>query len=223
NRGWINFMSGVPILLYRMDGHGALANNAALARAGIDEHGPPDPPGGVIERDPKDNYPTGMLKDAAIELVAKLIPKPTLDEQEAAVVAAMREANRYGVTTVNTMSEWTDLAALRRVHDQNRDTLRVGVFVMEPVWAEYVERVKAFGIHDERLWIAGFKAYMDGSLGSRTAYMHEPYADQSAKRGLLSDTMLAPGQMAANLKAADAAGMQAAVHAIGDEANHLLL
>ncbi len=223
NRGMIDFECGVPIVLYRMDGHAALANSAAMRRAGIDERGPPDPPGGTIERDPVTRYPTGILKDAAIDLVTNLVPQAAVEAQVAAIGVASREANRFGVTTVNTMSEWTDLAPLREVHDRGGDTLRVGVYVSEPVWSEYLERVKAFPVRDDRLWIAGFKAYMDGSLGSRTAYMHEPFSDQPGNRGLLSDTMLAAGRMEANLMTADRAGLQAAIHSIGDEANHRLL
>ncbi len=223
NRGMIDFECGVPIVLYRMDGHAALANSAAVRRAGIDERGPPDPPGGAIERDPVTRYPTGILKDAAIDLVTNLIPQAAVEAQVAAISVASREANRFGVTTVNTMSEWTDLAPLREVHDRGGDTLRVGVYVSEPVWSDYLARVKAFPVRDDRLWIAGFKAYMDGSLGSRTAYMHEPFSDQPGNRGLLSDTMLAAGRMEANLMTADRAGLQAAIHSIGDEANHRLL
>ncbi len=222
-RDWIDGATGDhPALLQRMDGHCALANTAALRLAGLDSPNPIDPPGGTIERDAS-GRPTGILKDAAISLVSRHVPEPSVEEKCAAIRAAMREANRYGVTTVNTMSEWDDVPALRRVHDEENDTLRVVIFVQEPDWEPFVERVRSFGVHDDRLRIAGFKAYMDGSLGSRTAYMHEPFADQPNNRGLMASGPDTPARLARNFRAAQAAGLQCAVHAIGDEGNHVLL
>ncbi len=219
----VDVPGGMNVLLYRMDGHCALANTAALTAAGLIDSDVPDPPGGLIERDPATGRPTGILKDAAMDLVARLVPPPTPDRQRDALRAAMREANRFGVTTIHAMSPWSDLEIMQRVHDEGRDTLRIAVYIMEPNWLEFVPRVRAFPVRDDRLWIAGFKAYMDGSLGSRTAYMHDEYADRPDERGLLMDVMQPPSRMAANLRAADRAGLQCAVHAIGDEANRLLL
>jgi predicted amidohydrolase YtcJ len=221
---WIDDITGDrPTLLHRMDGHCALANTAAMRRAGITDKEPPDPPGGRIERDPATGKPTGILLDAAIELVARLVPEPSVEQQVEAALAAMREANRHGVTTVHTMSPWSDLEPLRRVHEQKRDTLRVVVYVMEPDWVAYVERIRAFPVSDDRLWIAGFKDYIDGSMGARTAYMRKPYTDRPDTRGVLMASMLTPDRMKSNLRAAQEAGLQPAIHAIGDEANHLLL
>lgn len=222
-REWIDEATGDhPALLQRMDGHCALANSAALRLAGLDGPNVPNPPGGTIERDSAGRA-TGILKDAAIALVSRHVPEPGLDEKCEAIRAAMREANRCGVTAVNTMSEWNDLAALRCVHDVGDDTLRVIVYVQEPDWGPFVERVRSFGVDDDRLRIAGFKAYMDGSLGSRTAYMHDPFADQPANRGLMAGGPETPARLSANFREADAAGLQCAVHAIGDEGNHVLL
>lgn len=222
-RDWIDGVTGEhPALLQRMDGHCALANTAALRLAGLDGGRVADPPGGTIERD-ANGRPTGILKDAAITLVSKHVPEPSVEEGCRAIRAAMQEANRYGVTTVNTMTEWNEVAALRRVHDEAVDSLRVVVFVQEPDWAPFVAKVKSFGVHDDSLRIAGFKAYMDGSLGSRTAYMHEPFADQPGNRGLMASGGDTPARLAANFRAAESAGLQCAVHAIGDEGNHILL
>lgn len=224
NRAWIDpFTADIPVLLYRMDGHGALANTAALRLAGLDVENPPSPLGGEVELDPTTRRPTGILKESATDLVQRLIPQPDVNDRMAAVRAAMYHANEAGLTTVCTMSEWDEVEAVRRVHDSGKDTLRVAYYVSESNWADYVARATAFPVRDDRLWIAGFKAFMDGSLGSRTAYMHEPFTDKHPVRGLLTDTMLIPGRMADNFRAADKAGLQCAVHAIGDEANHLLL
>ncbi|MFO0973946.1 MAG: amidohydrolase [Phycisphaerae bacterium] len=221
-RAAIDFPGGVKILLYRMDGHCALANSAALAAAGLNGADAAAPPGGVIERDAA-RAATGILKDAAIDAVERVIPKATPAEQEAAVRAAMQLANSFGLTAVGAMTEWDELDALRRVHDVGQDTLRVAVYVQEKVWQEFADRVHDFPVHDERLWIAGFKAYMDGSLGSRTAYMHAPYADRPGERGLMASGDGTLDRLRVNVATARATGMQAAVHAIGDQANHEIL
>jgi len=110
-RKWIDPVTGErPTLLSRMDGHSALANTAALERARIDPNGPPDPVGGVIDRDPTTGEPTGILRESAIDLVAKLIPQPSDDALDRALRAAMRHANLHGLTCVHTMSPWVSAA-----------------------------------------------------------------------------------------------------------------
>src|SRR5262249_48842334 len=103
-----------PALLSRMDGHGALANSAALALAKITKDGPEDPLGGKIERDPQTHEPTGILRDTAIDLVEREIPKSDDQTLDSALQRAMNEAHRHGITTVDTMSEWSDFEVLRR-------------------------------------------------------------------------------------------------------------
>ena len=164
-----------PALLTRMDGHSALANSAALRLAGIDRNGPADPPGGRIDRDPRSGEPTGLLREGAVDLVSRLIPKETPAQLDSALAAAMREAHRHGITSVHTMSEWAELSAFARARDEGRLTLRVRFYVSEDDWTKYFEQARR--IHgDDVLRVAGFKQFMDGSLGSRTAFMAEPYA-----------------------------------------------
>lgn len=215
-----------PLFLVRMDGHGALANSAALCLAGIDRNGPPNPPGGEIVRDPKTNEPTGLLRESAMELVRDLIPPPSEAARSTALKAAMREANRHGLTTVHTMSEWEDVATLDAASDRGELTLRVRLYVSEDDWRDFLAAAKS---HRNTDWVGvpGFKAFMDGSLGSRTAYMAEPYSDnpphEPDRRGLLGEVMSGDARLPAMVSAADKAGMNAAVHCIGDRANHLML
>ncbi|MFH1418634.1 MAG: amidohydrolase [Planctomycetota bacterium] len=215
-----------PILLDRMDGHGALANAVALKIAGIDRDGPPDPPGGRIMRNPETNEPTGILKESAIELVERHVPESSSAEKMRALKAAMREANRYGVTTVHTMSPWSDVATLDAARASGELTLRVRPFIIEDDWREYIDRAKGYRA-DDWLRVVGFKQFMDGSLGSRTAYMAEPFADNPPhnpdNRGLLGEVMANEGRLQAMCNASDTAGFSPALHCIGDQANHMVL
>ena len=226
-RDWIDPVTpDHPVYLPRMDGHSALVNSVALQMAGIDRKGPPDPPGGKIDRDPTTGEPTGYLREGAAELISRLIPPDPPAEQEQALKAAMHEAHRFGITTVHTMSPWPEVAAMAGAREAGWLTLRVRVYVSEDDWRAYLPKVRAFR-NDDRLRVAGFKQFMDGSLGSRTAYMAEPFSDnppdKTDRRGLLTATALKEGEMLRLCEAADAAGYSPAIHAIGDQANHLLL
>lgn len=227
-----------PVLLSRMDGHGALANSVALNLAGITRDGPADPPGGAIERDPTTHEPTGILKESAIGLVSKLIPPTSDRELDAGLTAAMREANRHGLTGVHTMSPWSDIAVLDRADRTGRLTLRTRVFVMEGDWRPYVKMARSQRA-SPFVSIRGFKQFMDGSLGSRTAYMSRPFADYQEGHGsccgILRELMRRDqpdGEISESLdgsrfdalcRAVLAAGYSPAIHSIGDQAIHLVL
>ncbi|UCG34007.1 MAG: amidohydrolase, partial [Phycisphaerales bacterium] len=216
-----------PLFLSRMDGHMALANSAALKIAGITREGPTDPEGGRIDRDPTTGEPTGLLRDDAMELVTSLIPEPDDAELDAAFAAAMEQAHHWGITMVHDMSEWRHIETFRRAAERGKLTLRVYSFYYSEDWDEGLSRIKAFGPGNEWLRIGGFKGFMDGSLGSRTAYMAEPFCDNPPEQkdwhGLLVAMADPPQEMLARCKMADRAGMQTAVHSIGDQANHILL
>jgi predicted amidohydrolase YtcJ len=227
-RQWIDDLTpGTPVCLTRIDGHQALVNSVALKFAAIDVDGPADPPGGEIVRDPKTRQPTGILKDAAMDLVTRRIPEPTVQEKKQALVRAMQHANRFGVTAVHDMSEPAELDAIALAHDEDLLTLRFTVYLSVSDWKANVEKVKNYRVHDDWLHVAGFKGFMDGSLGSRNAYLREPFDDATPEtkypRGMLTAMADPPSKFAAQILAADAAGLQPAVHAIGDEANHILL
>ncbi|GJQ26946.1 MAG: amidohydrolase [Phycisphaerae bacterium] len=230
NKSWIDPVTGDrPTLLHRMDGHGALANSAALKLAGITAEGPPDPPGGLIERDPKSGEPTGILKESAIELVSRHVPTPSAGELDTALAAAMHHANSHGITAVHTMSPWNEYAVLDRARKANRMTLRVRQYVSESDWRPLIGKVRRTR-SDDWLRICGFKQFMDGSLGSRTAFMAEPYVDQPDHHGVLREVMYASGKdqpdaghLTEMCRAAVEADLSPAIHAIGDQANRIVL
>ncbi|MFQ5491136.1 MAG: amidohydrolase [Phycisphaerae bacterium] len=226
-REWIDPVTGpIPTLLSRMDGHQALANSAALKLAGIDEAGPPDPPGGQIERDPQTGQPTGILKDDAMNLVSRFIPPLSDADRDAAVLRAMQRANSMGVTAIHDMASPADIAGYERIRRAGRATLRIRAFLSTDDWPAHYDRVRNFA-HDDWVTLAGFKGFMDGSLGSRTAYMHQPYADAKPDAKYPAGFLVAmsdpPEKMRRRIADADRHGFQIVVHAIGDKANTLLL
>ncbi|HKS75588.1 MAG TPA: amidohydrolase [Terriglobales bacterium] len=204
-----------PVFVTRYDGHESLANSVVLRLAGITAQ-TPDPPGGVIVRDARGN-PTGVVKDAAQDLVFKVLPPPTHEQLLAIARRAMHHAASLGVTSVQHMNpDYADIAAYSDLH--NRGELITRIYAA-PLITQVDDQVKigvghAFG--DSYLRIGAVKAYADGSLGSRTAYFFEPFSDQPDNRGILSDEMHPISLMHDRMMRADAAGLQICTHAIGD-------
>jgi predicted amidohydrolase YtcJ len=211
-----------PVFVNRLDGHMALANSLALELAGITRD-TPDPPGGSIVRD-ANGEPTGMLKDAAMNAVYAVIPDASDAEIATALRAAMRYANENGVTSVQDMSASPDI--LRGYQQLLADgELTVRVYGAQPL--SHWERLAAPGIKagfgNDMLRIGRLKGFADGSLGSTTALFFEPYLDEPGTSGLPSDEMVDQAGMLEDMVGADAAGLQIAVHAIGDKANATIL
>jgi len=225
---WIDPVTDdVPVFLTRMDGHQALVNSAALKLAGIDRFGPADPQGGQIIRDPDTGEPTGILKESAMEMVRKHIPQPSADEKYDALKRAMRHANAHGITSVHDMSQLGDLDVYQRAAADGGLTLRIHCYVDVTDWRGYADRIQRYEAPGDMFHVHGFKGFMDGSLGSRTAYMREPYSDADPgalyPRGQLTDFADPPSEFIELAVMAGGRGLQLAVHAIGDEANHILL
>jgi len=222
-KDWIDTVTpGNPVCVNRLDGHMVLANSLALKLAGVTRN-TPVPPGGEIVKDPATGEPTGILKDTAMDLVYAKIPDPTFDEKLEAAEASVRHAAENGVTSVNEMADASSLEVFQEMARRGRLTTRVHVYI--PITeVDTLARLKLkspFG--DSYLQLAGLKAFMDGSLGSATAYFFEPYTDDPKTSGLLNGQMFPEGIMEKRILEADRAGLQLAIHAIGDRANSLLL
>jgi predicted amidohydrolase YtcJ/beta-lactamase class A len=210
-----------PVFVSRLDGHMALANSVALRMAGVTKE-TKDPPGGTIVRDPKTGEPTGVLKDAAMSLVSNLQPEPSDAEYDQALAAAMREAARLGVTSIQDITYWPDYRVYKRFRDADKLTVRVYSRTPISSWKQQADIIRRGGAGDEWLRLGGVKAFMDGSLGSTTALFFEPYKDAPATSGLaVGDNP--EGTMKRLVKEVDKAGLQCSIHAIGDRANNLLL
>jgi predicted amidohydrolase YtcJ len=219
-REWIDSVTpDHPVSVNRLDGHMILVNTRALELAGITRE-TPDPPGGTIVRDPRTRRPTGVLKDAAMNLVEQIIPQPTEAEQDEAFRRAQAHALSRGVTMVHDMGSWDDLLTYRRAHELGELRLRVYSLVPLDTWERLRDLVGRSGRGDSQLRWGGLKGFVDGSLGSTTAWFYDPYADAQSTSGLIvTDT----SQLRGWILSADAAGLQVAVHAIGDRANQWLL
>ncbi len=219
-RGWIDSVTPHnPVFINRLDGHMALANSEALRRAGLGRSSP-DISGGTIVRTPG-GEPTGVLKDEAQTPVYAVIPTPSPSQADSAVARAMRWAASHGVTAVSDVSvPWFELAALRRARAAGTMTTRVAVYVPLEFWRAMADTVRAAGPGDDWLRVAGVKGYVDGSLGSTTALFFQPYRDAPGTSGLL---VTPEDSLRARIGGADAAGLQVAVHAIGERANAIVV
>src|SRR5947209_16954133 len=211
-----------PVFVNRYDGHMALANSAALRLAGVTAK-TPDPPGGAIVRDVQGN-PTGAFKDAAMDYIYKVIPSLSPDQRRLAVKRALAHAASLGVTSVQDMNpEYDDIAMYSEFLRRGELTTRI---YAEALIAHVDDQAKlgigrAFG--GPYLRIGALKSYANGSLGSATAYFFEPFNDQPANHGLLSEEMQPLSLIRDRMMKADAAGLQLCTHAIGDQAISMIL
>jgi len=207
-----------PVFVSRLDGHMALANSLALKLAGITKD-TKEPPGGVVLRDPKTGEPTGIFKDAAEGLIQRVIPEKSFDEKHVGARAATDYAAKVGVTSVTDMSAGEDVGVYQHLLENGELKTRIYAIRSITSW----EVLGKAGVHaafgNDMLRIGGLKGFADGSLGSTTAFLFEPYTDAPNTRGLLFEEMLPEGIMLERVAAADQNGLQVMIHAIGDEAN----
>lgn len=216
---WIDSVTpNTPVFIQRGDGHSNLANSAALRAAGITRD-TRDVPGGEIVRDER-GEPTGVLRDNATSLVARVVPDPLDAQEDAALDAAMKYVAEQGVTSVHNMGTWRNLAIFDRAHRAGRLKTRIYAAVPLSTWERLRDRVTTSGRGDEWLRIGALKAFVDGSLGSHTAAMLEPFSDAPNDRGLF---ITPPDSLRAWAQGADAAGLHVLIHAIGDHAIRTLL
>jgi len=218
-RDWIDSVTADhPVFVQRLDGHMGLANGAALRAAGVEDAARDVEGGEVVRYD--DGRPTGLVKDNAMGLVMRAIPSSSVAESERALEAAMRYVAARGVTSVTHMGSWGDLAVFRRAHEAGRLTTRIQACTPLSQWKRLRDEVAASGRGGEWLRIGCLKGFVDGSLGSHTAAFLEPFTDTPDDSGLLVND---PDDLYRWTYGADAAGLQVAVHAIGDRANQLQL
>ena len=219
NKSWIDSLTNNnPVLVSRVDGHMALANSKALEEANINEN-TPNPVGGEIVKDINTGIPTGILKDTAIDIVRKLIPKQSHSEQDSILKTSMNYASSQGITQIHDMATWDDLQTFRR--NKDKLTLRIKTYTWYEDWEKLIDLIDKYGKGDNILRWDGIKAMIDGSLGSRTAWMHNHYLDDKNTNGIMriKDTNSFK-KMITNL---DKNGIQLAIHAIGDKANDWII
>lgn len=207
-----------PVLVWRIDGHMALANSKALALAGVGRE-TKDPDGGTIVRDAA-GEPTGVLKDNAVALVSRVVTPASRERKLDAIRAAMAEAARLGVTSVNDNSEADALRLYVELAAKGALTVRIYAWRYATELGDLLRGGLATGLGDDHVRLGAIKILSDGALGSGTAAMFAPYADDPRTSGLLLWPIADLERM---VRDADAGGFQLAVHAIGDRANSLVL
>lgn len=197
---------GRPAFMTRKDGHSAWLSSAALAAAGIGR-GAGDPAGGVIDRDAA-GEPAGIVREKAVDLARRVMPAPTPAELDRGMAGALRDLARLGLTSVHTMDRPAALASLQRLHAAGRLPVRVtwNLPLAELDHAEKLGLRSGWGDTRLRLW--GVKAFLDGSLGSRTAEM----------LGGGGVAVLPQDELQDMVRRCAAAGLNVALHAIGDGA-----
>ncbi len=218
-KSWIDSVTkDNPVFITRLDGHMSLANSVALELAGVSNDAV-DIEGGEIVRNDKGEI-TGLFKDNASSLIWSAVTEPTTEEYEHALNAAMKYLASNGVTSVHHMSAAGHYNVLKKV--RNEDNLITRIYAMYPLnqWEDLKQEIDTNGSGDHWLKIGGLKGFVDGSLGSHTAAFFQAYTDNPTDSGFF----VAPiDTIYKHVKAADEAGLQVMIHAIGDKAIHNLL
>ena len=214
-------VSNQPVFVDRLDGHMGVANSFALKLAGITKE-TESPDGGLIVKNPETGEPTGVLKDNAMYLITKHIPDPSPKENYDALLAALNEAKRLGITSVQDISYNDALTAYEKARTEGILTCRI--YTRWPI-GDYESLIKKnikAGYGDDLIKMGSLKAFADGSLGSSTAWFFERYNQDTLTTGLAMD-IITDGSMEQWCTDADKKGLQLSAHAIGDKANSYML
>jgi predicted amidohydrolase YtcJ len=203
-----------PCFVTRTCGHALVANTLALSAAGIDR-ATPDPQGGWIDRDPATGEPTGLLREAAMQLIRRVVPQPSRGELEEAILDGAAVNLRHGVTSVWEPSvEPNHVEAYEALERSGRLPIRVTMAQKKVMRSgEDVPIPQSF--RRERLSLVAVKLFQDGAIGSRTAALSSPYVGQPDNYGILQWPQPELDALVADISGA---GLQASIHAIGDEA-----
>jgi len=212
--------AGHPALLERVDGHIAVANSAALKIAGITRQ-TQNPAGGKFDHDASGDL-TGIVRETPAEnFIQKHIPPPSPDQRRRAILLALKDAAAHGVTSIQDNSDWEDFLVYQQLEREGLLTVRISEWLRFDDPVDLLLKHKAAQPADDRMLHTGMlKGFMDGSLGSRTAAMLSPYADDLGNSGL---PRYEQTRLNALTKERAAAGFQIGFHAIGDRGVEMAL
>ena len=216
-----DFSPNTPIFISRLDGHMALANSYALKLAGITKD-TPSPEGGLIVKDKKTGEPTGILKDLAMDLIDSIIPEPSLEEYKQATLRALQEARENGITSIQDITHKNDLTTYQNLEKEGLLSCRIYTRLPLSEYKDLVNSGIQVGSGSDKLKIGSLKEFADGSLGSSTALFFEPYDQDPSTCGLAMD-VVTDGRLKEWSFDADKNKLQISIHAIGDNANYLML
>jgi predicted amidohydrolase YtcJ len=208
-----------PVFLQRVDGHIAVANSKALQLANI-TLATRNPEGGKIDRD-ESGTPTGILRETARDAVSAVIPKPTHDQRRAAIEAALADAAQSGITSAQDNSSWDDFEIYEELERNGKLPIRISEWLpFDASVGELQAKREAHSQSDLMLHTGMLKGFMDGSLGSHTAAMLQPYSDDPNNSGL---PQYDPAKLNEMAKERVDAGFQLGFHAIGDKGVQMAL
>jgi predicted amidohydrolase YtcJ len=208
-----------PAIFTRVDGHITVANSAALKFAGITA-ATPDPTGGKIDRDPQ-GPPTGILRETAKDDLLAKVPPPSLAQRRRALELALADAAQRGITSAQDNSMWEDFLVFEDLEREGKLTLRISEWLPFNAPLELLQTHRSHHAQsDNMLRTTMLKGFMDGSVGSRTAALLAPYADDPGNTGLPQYDQGRLNQMAVERVRA---GFQLGFHAIGDRAVEMAL
>jgi len=208
-----------PVFLVRVCGHLGVANSKALQLADISKETTID--GGKIDLDEATGDPNGILRENALDLVGKAIPKPTPKELEEVCVSACKKAVEAGLTCVHWLvSSAEEIRTIQKLHLEEKLPLRAYLGISVDLLDQLVDLglLTAFG--NDMVKIGFVKVFVDGSLGARTAALKKPYSDKPQTKGI---TLYTQRKLNGLISKAHRAGLQLAVHAIGDRAIETVL
>lgn len=202
-----------PVFLQSLDCHSAWVNSEALKRCKINAQ-TPDPPGGRIEKE-NGGLPTGVLYDHAVELVTKHIPQPSTDQVEFGALQFVKRLHSFGVTTVHTMEDTKAFVFWQSFLKKHPQTLRITIYFKQDELETLIKAGLRSGFGDAWLRIGGVKFFSDGSLGSQTALLSQPYEGTKDFFGL---ELMDVKELRERIHLSECNGLAVAVHAIGDRA-----
>lgn len=211
-----------PVILTHASGHSYFINKKAMELAGIDR-GTPDPPGGEVVKDP-DGEPTGLLLETAKEIVLGARAKTwTESERRRIVESAVKECLSKGVTSFQDAgSSLEEIDVFRKLAAENKLGVRLWVMIGDSsaIMAENLKSYRIIGFGDDHLTVRAIKSYIDGALGTHTAWLLEPYSDVPERSGLNTTDL---DSLAGVARLAIENGFQLCIHAIGDRGNREVL
>lgn len=211
-----------PMILARADGHGSVANSAALNLAGITKD-TPNPFGGEISKDKQSGEPNGMLLDAAQGLVRRRVPPTSAEDAERAVVLGVKRNIELGWTQIQDAGGgYNDVEIFKKLYAAGTIKLRIykAVHGPGPSATRLLNEGPTIGEFENRFTFRTIKVVSDGALGSRGAALHAPYSDAPDTSGFLT---VKAEELRPMLIDALRKGIQVETHAIGDRANRFVL
>jgi predicted amidohydrolase YtcJ len=212
-------VSDRPVFLIRVCGHVGVVNTKALQLAGITRETVVC--GGKVDLDKESGEPNGILRENALDLVWRVVPKPTAAELEEACLKACRKAVEEGLTGVHWIVDSAEeLRVIQKLHKEGKLPLRVYLGIPDKLLDKAVGLGLTTGFGNDMLKLGFVKVFADGSLGARTAALKEPYSDKPETSGML---LLSQRKLNKLVLKAHKAGWQVAVHAIGDRATEAAL